>query len=469
MTSSGSLRDTYSSPNSAWTFQPSPIIPPNSSSSSSSPSAPGREWSMRVNASPVFDLSPSLSYDEAYGVKLDVKGMVHSFIGTFVLQYGGTAIAMPWEVAKILLQIQWNPRVGGSLKRQEESTLEEELSEDSSDEAYFQDPTSSSPTFPPPKLRHVDEKGYIVRKSVLEESTRPEYVIPLTNTNGIWSMIKKIARYRNEGWLSLWKGLLTSCIINTLSTTIQPILQEVLISIFPSPDTSPPSLLIPIASHLVTGLLLSPLDLVRTRLICQSSMPRHRTYTGPIHALSQLIQYEGGIKGLYFHPHLFIPALLDNTARPFANYVLPVLIATRTGITPDTHPFLVVFGGIIAGCLTNVIVSPFETVRRRLQIQSRGLAAEFKACVETRPRPYHGVVDAMWRIITEERSEIPVMTERLPTGVPEKEPEDTDEGWITFSGIGQLYHGFGLNAGAVIAISLLTAFGGDEESGWTEL
>lgn len=138
------------------------------------------------------------------------------------------------------------------------------------------------------------------------------------------------------------------------------------------------------------------------------------------------------------------------------------------GITQDTHPLVVMFSEIVAGCLANVIISPFETVRRRLQIQPRG-STDFKACVETRPRPYHGVVEAMWRIVTEERSEVPVIVDRHPPA-PKEETEETDESRITFSGIGQLYHGFRLNTGAVIAISLLTAFGGgDEETGWTEL
>lgn len=139
------------------------------------------------------------------------------------------------------------------------------------------------------------------------------------------------------------------------------------------------------------------------------------------------------------------------------------------GITPDTHPFVVMFNEIVAGCLANVITSPFETVRRRLQIQSRG-PTEFKVCVETRPRPYHGIVDAVWRIITEERSEVPVITDRPTPTAQKSEADETDEGGVTFSGIGQLYHGFGLNTGAIIAISILTVFGGgDEEPGWTEL
>jgi fusion and transport protein UGO1 len=51
-----------------------------------------------------------------------------------------------------------------------------------------------------------DEQGYIVRRSVLEEGTRPEYIIPVGSADGVWGMIKRIGRFRGEGWLALWKG-----------------------------------------------------------------------------------------------------------------------------------------------------------------------------------------------------------------------------------------------------------------------
>jgi mitochondrial fusion and transport protein UGO1 len=60
--------------------------------------------------------------------------------------------------------------------------------------------------YPPPKPRLADEEGYVVRRSVLEEDTRPEYVMPISKTKGVWGMIKKVARWKNEGWLALWKG-----------------------------------------------------------------------------------------------------------------------------------------------------------------------------------------------------------------------------------------------------------------------
>lgn len=357
-----------------------------------------------------------------------------------------------------------------------------QASEDSSDEAYFQDPSSSAPSYPPPKLRLADEEGYIVRRSVLEEATRPEYVMPLSNTYGVWGMIKKIVRWRNEGWFALWKGndtkartischlyffagLLTTFFTNTLSLAVQPLLHDLITSIVSSPQ-SHPSPIIQLASHFLTGVLLSPLDLVRTRLITQSSLSRHRTYTGPFNALGQLIRHEGGVRGLYFHPHLFIPAVLDNFARPFANLALPAIIAARLGIGEDSHPLVWMVTQISVGCLANLVTTPIETVRRRLQVQTRGTGT-FKACVETRPTPYHGVVDAMWRITTEERSEvIPIRQTRGK----DKEGDAAADGWVTWEGIGQLYHGLGMNIGALIMVSILSTFGGvEQESGWTEL
>ena len=41
----------------------------------------------------------------------------------------------------------------------------------------------------------------------MEESTRPDYVIPVGSVDGVWAMMKKLGQFRGEGWLALWKGL----------------------------------------------------------------------------------------------------------------------------------------------------------------------------------------------------------------------------------------------------------------------
>jgi mitochondrial fusion and transport protein UGO1 len=72
-------------------------------------------------------------------------------------------------------------------------------------DGYFIDPVNPTPVrYPRPRLSN--EHGYIIRRSVLDEDTRPEYLIPVAISDGVWGMIKRVARSPNEGWLALWKG-----------------------------------------------------------------------------------------------------------------------------------------------------------------------------------------------------------------------------------------------------------------------
>lgn len=275
-----------------------------------------------------------------------------------------------------------------------------------------------------------------------------------------------------------------------LSQSIQPALQsslEVLISpAVPTPLGSyyPPPLLVPVASHVITGFILSPLDLIRTRLMVQSAHPRHRMYKGPLDAAEQILEHEGGLHGMYFHPHLFIPTILDCTLRAVVPFALPAFIASYFRITYETHPITRNAIELFGNCASLLITLPFETVRRRLQVQTRGSARPFKGCVELRPAPYNGVVDAFWHILTEERSDLPLKPKRRHrrTGGKKgqsghqahaqgKEEDDNEDSWLRHSGIGQLYRGLSLRAGASVVMFVLALFvGGDEpDSGWAEL
>ncbi|KAI0318988.1 mitochondrial carrier domain-containing protein [Amylostereum chailletii] len=486
MNSPSSLRDLYNTSPTTWSFAP-PSENATKSPMSSPPAGPSYVFSSpRPPQNSIFELSPGLA--EPGGV--DLKLLAKTLVASAFLQYTSTAIVMPWEVGKLLLQVQWVPRDAGEEQEEVVEEVEEELSDDSGEDSYFADPASSGPSrYPAP--RPADERGYIVRKSVLEEGTRPEYVIPVGSADGVWGMIKRLGRFQNEGWLALWKGLLTSCITDLISSTLQPLVHGALQSLFtPSSLTSPylfpgytASLLLPVASHLITGLLLSPLDLVRTRLIAQSYSERHRTYTGPIDALKRIIREEGGIRGLYLHPHLLIPAVIDNTLRPLMSLGLPPLIAARFfpgALSPETSP---VTWGVIEFVSTTVGLMaslPFETVRRRLQVQPRGTARPLRTCVETRPAPYNGVVDTMWHILTEERSDLPIRPRRRKSGkgkeradesAAEEDGEDIPESNWRHTGLGQLYRGLGVRVGAsviVFALGILSR-GDDGDSGWAEL
>ena len=270
-----------------------------------------------------------------------------------------------------------------------------------------------------------------------------------------------------------------------LSATVQPLVQNLLQSMF-LPTISPfhqPPILLPVASHLITGFILSPLDLIRTRLIVQATLPRSRTYSGPIDALSQILQHEGGLRGVYFHPHLFFPTIIDNTLRPLVSLALPGILAGYLGthITEETHPITWSLAELFGSCVGLLVTLPFETVRRRLQVQVRGTAKPVKTCVEVRPVPYNGVVDTLWHILTEERSDLPLpqrrkrMHKRDMKGkqreVREQEVEDETASWLKYTGIGQLYRGLSMRVGASVIVFLLALLSSGEaqEGGWAEL
>ncbi|KAG6814027.1 hypothetical protein H0H92_003877 [Tricholoma furcatifolium] len=482
MSAPPSLRDLYSDSSSPWAFKPLAGPQP---AAISDPAVPGAsyQWSTRPSHNSIFDLSPSLDLDESPGI--NVTNLLKALTASAVLQYSSTAIAMPWEVGKLLLQVQWVPQDAGE---PEEPELVEDnddaLSDSSSNhDSYFADPQAPVRHTVP---RPTDEQGYIIRRSILEEGTRPEYIIPVGSANGVWGMMKRIGRFRSEGYMALWKGLLTSCMTEILSSTMQPLIHNFLQSLFfpsMSPFHSPP-LILPVASHLITGFLISPLDLVRTRLIVQSFTSRHRTYTGPLDALSQILRDEGGLQGIYFHPHLFFPTIIDNVLRPVVSLAFPSMLAARLGlqISEETNPWAWGFVDLAGSCLGLLITLPFETIRRRLQVQVRGTAKPLKGCVELRPAPYNGIVDAFWHILTEERSDLPIKRSRKRRGSQasvrdqdrstQQEDGSTGEGdsWLRHSGVGQLYRGLGMRLGASVIVFCLAFFSVEEnDGGWAEI
>ena len=178
---------------------------------------------------------------------------------------------------------------------------------------------------------------------------------------------------------------------------------------------------------------------------------------------------EGGLRGMYFHPHLLIPTILDNALRPIVALALPGMLTSYFGwghITEDTHPIGWGLAELAGSCLGLLVTLPIETIRRRLQAQGRGNAKPLRACVEMRPKPYNGVVDAFWHILIEERSDLPIVRRRKGK---EKEEEEY-ESWWKQTGLGQLYRGLGMRLGASAVVFLLALFGGETtEGGWAEI
>lgn len=278
------------------------------------------------------------------------------------------------------------------------------------------------------------------------------------------------------------------------------------------------SLTLLLASHLFTGIILSPLDLVRTRLIAQSTLPAHRKYTTPWNALSQISKEEGGWRTTYFHPNLFIPTLLDFTFRPLLSLSAPLLIEHKLRLDPLTSPVTYSLAEFCISSASLIITLPIETVRRRLQLQARApwgkkavkvhsnrsstattsstssfsgptgslpkpmFSRPLRTCVETRSKPYEGVLEAIWRIVTEETSSTPVKkqsktssSEQTSAAAPVSMQDSgilAKPGHSSLGGVHSLYRGLGFAIGANALVFVLTIVTGERASttaGWAEI
>jgi fusion and transport protein UGO1 len=237
-------------------------------------------------------------------------------------------------------------------------------------------------------------------------------------------------------------------LFDAVSQYLQPALQALFQSILlpSSSPLSPAPLPIALASHILTGVILSPLDLLRTHLIVQSASS-HRIYSSnPLSSLPLLIHQKGGLRSTCFHPSLLIPTILDSAVRPYMTLSTPGFIYNSIGVTEDTYPITYAFAELLCSSASLLITIPIETVRRRLQIQSIPGAQDassksFHPCVEIRPQPYVGVVDCVWNILSEERG-TPLKSSRR------RRREHKEEGWFTSTGIPQLYRGFRLGVSA---------------------
>jgi len=103
----------------------------------------------------------------------------------------------------------------------------------------------------------------------------------------------------------------------------------------------------------------------------------YRSYSGPLDALSQILRDGGGLKGVHLYPHLLIPAILNNGLRLLVSLTLPPYIAISVlGLhgNIDSSPFARAVAELVGTCAELIIVMSFKTIRRRLQVQARGIA-----------------------------------------------------------------------------------------------
>ncbi|KAJ3217528.1 hypothetical protein HDU67_007779 [Dinochytrium kinnereticum] len=238
-------------------------------------------------------------------------------------------------------------------------------------------------------------------------STGPISKIPILN-GGVWDNVRDVVESEGEGWLALLKGHLTAFIYNGLFLYMQPALEEALNDALDVYDDSHP--VTHVLSHMVVGGTLSPLELIRTRLIVQTSVHAHKRYYGPVHAFAAITAEEGGGLGALYGSQHLLPTVVLHGVRSLLRVLSSRIISDDLGLNPDFNPVLHKFAVLLFMAVEVGIVSPFEMARKRLQVQKlRGgmrVAGEasqpFRASIEMAPKVYSGIWAAIYGIITEE-------------------------------------------------------------------
>ncbi|KAF9991158.1 hypothetical protein BGZ75_004643 [Mortierella antarctica] len=362
-------------------------------------------------------------FDLEHENELNSQQAAKELVSYGALKYLTLAIAAPFEAGQTLLQVQYLPDEDDSSAETADATWaadEERRDEEfrraqqaAEEEEYYNNGSGSgggyyssnsrgadlpSPRSNPSKLdpssavfreiKAFDQAGYLVQDDVYDDNSRPAFrVAPI------------------EG------GQYTNWVYEILHLFAQPTLEATLNDTFDLyDDTIPlvnldrvgPNMATMITSHLVVGFILSPLELVRTRLVVQTADPKQRKYSGLLNCLSTIISEEGFL-ALWGGVN-FVPTILYHTLTPLFTNSIPLIIDRVFGVSAMDSPMLYALAELGLDTLDLLIRLPLETVRKRLQIQIQAKipGKRYETVVETRTRPYAGVIDCVKKIIQEE-------------------------------------------------------------------
>ncbi|KAL1920393.1 uncharacterized protein VTP21DRAFT_770 [Calcarisporiella thermophila] len=401
--------------------------------------------------------------------ELDTKEALKELWSVAFVKLVSTAAANPFQVGQTLLQVQYLPTAAkrkGKEKTEDSHEHGRDYDDDEEEDFYASDSHHAHTTDDSENLsegatklnpndpvlqKHLpsDSMGYLVRTNIYDDSTRPSFrVKPLES--GIWDSMGVLVKHPDEGWRSLFKGQFTDWLYEMMQLFLQPSIEGSLNDSFglyddavpfEHLDNAGPNIATLVSSHLIVGVLLSPIELVRTRLIVQTASKKHRKYKGLLDAL-RTITAEEGLTHLYFGSHL-LPTLLYHTLGPLITTTTPLIIERVMGISSEESPILYGLAQFGLSTLELLVTLPLDTIRKRLQLQRKARVRdgrELETVVEVRQAPYSGMIDCAKKMIREEG----------------------EKGWLGWR-LAPLYRGFSFHFTSNAMLFLLQSVNGVEE------
>ncbi|KAF2153487.1 hypothetical protein K461DRAFT_321134 [Myriangium duriaei CBS 260.36] len=420
---------------------PSIGITPDRPSANTTPTAPTSTLGLGRSAR---DLLSDLDYTNPLTDRdgPGIAEMGRKLLDQALWKYTSVLLAQPFDVAKTILQVRMAEEEDygpDSVIRPRQSTRLTELhnsdSESDSDSPSYFTPTRPARQQDVSPSRRRRSRGRQMDHASRSESTtpvpprpHPAHQLRIRQPDSILEALGAV--WTQSGATGLWKATNATFLYNVLVRALESWIRSMLSALANLPDpsaagggpaelvasamggvdvadsTSPlASLVVAVTAAAAAGLVLAPLDLVRTRLIITPT-------TLPPRATLQLLR---SLPSLFTPTSLLPITLLHSTLPALLTSSTPLLLRSHLHIDPLTTPTYYSIATFLASASELLLKLPLETVLRRAQVST--LQSQHRRALSSRssrtalepelrtvvlPGAYKGVFGTVYSIVFEE-------------------------------------------------------------------
>jgi fusion and transport protein UGO1 len=251
-----------------------------------------------------------------------------------------------------------------------------------------------------------DSMGYLIKNDLY----RPEYQLPQLINYSIPRTIISVMNLKYEGLLSIWKGHYPFFLRELTYSITEPIVNRFLTDItltrrdFPliHSNNQNTRFTLLVTSHFITGLLLSPLELIQTRMVLQTRKKGLMKYKSTMHCYLTILKEEYDSFFDLYNNKLLFPTAIYHILSPLFRNSTPLVVDKLFGYSNNSIAVVFVEFGI--SLMELIVLVPLQTIRRRLMgqiIRRKPIDREFTTIIDLDPIPYSSWFDCMIRIMHE--------------------------------------------------------------------
>ncbi|KAL3422862.1 hypothetical protein PVAG01_04609 [Phlyctema vagabunda] len=371
-----------------------------------------------------IDYSDYLS-DSSPGTLAQIKNLLDQAL----YKYTSVLLAQPFEVGKTILQVKNQAPTDGTIPvvvaedvRRNPASYRESIyndypSDDSDhEEAYFTSTAPSSQSYTHSRSRRrrdsdrSDDTSPIPSGSATPSST-PAYKLNLKQADAVMEVISQ--EWTKEGAWGVWKASNATFFYSILLKMFEGWSRGLLSAVFNVPDPGTmaglgasidvidsqypwASLGVAVGGAVMAGLILAPLDIIRTKLILTPISSPKRSITQNLKTLPSYICPSA----------IMIPTILHSLISPVITHATPLFLRSRLSIDPVLTPTTYSLATFLSSTTELFLKLPVETVLRRGQMavlaspEYRTSSNGLETVVDI--GPYRGLFGTMWSIVREE-------------------------------------------------------------------